>query len=454
MLDSQKRRIGTLLVEAGLISEGQLKDGLEVQKKQGGKIVGILIGLGYLTPAEFTSFLGTEFKLAGVDIGRYGVSEDLLALIPREFVLEHEVFPIDKLGKLLTVGMVCPLDSDTVQELEDLTGLRVKPLLCSVADLRESIERYYKRPSDEESETLWGTSAGSAERLEAPLKLAGVAALVRKLESLPVLPQTVRRLRDTMGDVDVSVSDVAKIISTDPPIAARMLQVANSAAFGFPNRVTTVSLAVALLGLRDTYSIVLSLALVDLMKASKSFDYKSYWTQSMMCGGLAMLIAKLCRLDVNRGFFAAGLLQDIGRVALAEVAPERYAKIDSSLTGAKLIEAEEEVLGIAHPEAGYILTSEWGLPGEIVEAIRFQHTLERTPEAKEMTAVVALTERFVSAQSEQRANQEWLCQECASILQTLRIDNETAVKLFGEMEELLKSKALLDAKWDTQNPET
>jgi len=331
----------------------------------------------------------------------------------------------------------------------------VKPLLCSVADLRESIERYYGRPQDETpEETTWETNGDPAQELAAPLKLAGVAALVRKLDSLPALPQTVQRVREAMDDMDISVSDVAKIISTDPPIAARMLQVANSAAFGFPNRVATVSLAVALLGLRETYSIVVSSALVDLMKASKTFDYKSYWMESMMCGGFAMMIAKQCRLDINRGFFAAGLLQDIGRVALAEVAPERYAKIDSSLTGTDLIKAEEEVLGITHPEAGYVLTSEWGLPGEIVEAIRFQHMPEQATEAREMAAVVALTDRFVSASPEQRGDMEGFCLNCAVLLQTLKIHSDAAARLFGEMEELLKSKFLLNRKWDSQNPES
>ena len=73
------------------------------------------------------------------------INDSVLSLVPEAFAIEREVFPIDQLGKLLTVGMVCPLDTATIDDLEEITGLKVKPLLCTRNDLHDSVIRYYSR---------------------------------------------------------------------------------------------------------------------------------------------------------------------------------------------------------------------------------------------------------------------------------------------------------------------
>ena len=86
-----------------------------------------------------------------------------------------------------------------------------------------------------------------------------------------------------MQEPDSSIDDIASVISLDPPIAAKVLSVANSAAYGFPNRVESLSLAVTLMGLRETYSIVLSAAVLDMFETSRHFDYEAFWMASVCC---------------------------------------------------------------------------------------------------------------------------------------------------------------------------
>ena len=126
-----KKRIGELLIEAGLVTREHVEEALAKQRREGGKLVELLIALGRLQANEFVSFLARQGGLPSIDLQHYEIPQPIIALLDREFVLKHEVIPIDKLGKLLTVAMVCPLDSDTIEELHVMTQCKVKPLLCS-----------------------------------------------------------------------------------------------------------------------------------------------------------------------------------------------------------------------------------------------------------------------------------------------------------------------------------
>ncbi len=307
-------------------------------------------------------------------------------LISRKFSLKHEVFPIDKLGPILTVGMVCPLDTNTRSELETMTGLRVSALLCSPADIRIAINRNFGDGGGETGPSGLGSSA----------KLQGISAMVDKIDSLPALPQTVQKNRQALDDPEVNLREVSEIISADPALAAKLLQLANSAAYGLPRLVGSVHSAVTLLGLKETYAVALALAVVDLMESAGYFDYDRFRGEANFTTSIANNLAQACWKKRRHGIFTAGLLHDIGRFALSEVVPGRYKKIDLTLDGAALVALvalvaqEYHLLGIAHPEAGNILAESWNLPDDIAQAIRFHHMPEHASREKEFVALVAL----------------------------------------------------------------
>jgi putative nucleotidyltransferase with HDIG domain len=379
-----------MLVDAGLIQRRSLEEALRVQQQRGGKLVQILISLGFIDPPEFVRFLAQQPGVASLDLSNYEVPQELIALVPKEFALQHEVFPIDRLGKLLTLGMVCPLDSKTIGELEAVSGLRVKPLLCSAEDVRRAINRYY--PSEKLS-TMPDAIPREVklEGLETSLKLGNLVSLVRGIESLPTLPETVNRIREAMTSQECSMEDVANIITNDPPIAAKVLSIANSAAYGFAQRINTVRLAASLLGLRELYSIVLTASIIDRSeRGSKRFDYHRFWGHSMAIAAACKVVAQASGNARLTSVPTAGLLHDIGIMALLEVAPELYAKLDPALSGEALIAAEEELIGMSHAEAGYELAARWGLPPDIAEAIRFHHHPEYANDAKIVVTIVSL----------------------------------------------------------------
>lgn len=432
-LDSMaRRRIGELLVDAGLIHKEQLQEALNMQTAKGGKIVEALIALGYLDAEAFVGFLARQPGVASIDLSKYEIPRQLIELIPREIAVEHEVFPIDKLGRLLTVGMVCPLDSATVEKIEDRTGLRVKPLLCAPADIRAAIERYYPARSGQQVQTTPDQAPPDATGIRASIRLTNVANLIRQIDSLPALPETVRRVQEATLDPLSSVRDVADIVVLDPPIAAKVLSVANSAAYGFPQRVDDVGLAVSLLGLRETYAIVLSAAVVNVFDKSKAFDYRAFWVESMCCAAATRIIAKASGRKRQIGVFSGGLLHDIGRLALSEVASDLYGKVDQSLDGTELIANEEAVLGLSHTEAGHLLAAHWGLPIEIAEPIRFHHRPELAVDAKENVAIVAIATQMARAMQTKLEDSGPLLDVIKPSLDVLGLDRELAEAMLDE----------------------
>jgi len=424
----KRKRIGDLLIENELVTGAQLEEALEKQKVSGEKIVEALIDLGHLSVEQFVRFLSNQPGVASIELSNYQIPEDVIALIPNELAVAHEIFPIDKMGKLLTLGMVCPLDSTTIGEIESMTGLRVKPILCSPSDIQNAIARYYPKDAPPKDETAASPMEPEVtpEKVETGLKMKKVLKLISGMEILPALPETVAKVREAMDDLSISPNQIAEHIIKDPPIAAKVLSVANSAAYGFPNRVDTIELAVALLGLRETYSIVLSAAVMNLFETSGKFDYKRYWEEAMNCASAAKIIAKACGKSEDKGIFTAGLLHDIGRIALLETCSEDYGKVDFGLLDDELIHAEQECMGVAHTEAGYELASNWNLPVEISDAIRYHHHPDFCDENIVPVTIVALAEKWTRSLALSEVDKDAMLEMSAPMLTTLNMDSDAA----------------------------
>jgi HD-like signal output (HDOD) protein len=429
--EKAKPRIGETLLEAGLISARQLDVALAHQREHGGKLVETLIALGFLERTDFVAFLSKQPGIASISLPNYVIPHNIIALVPRDFALEHEVLPLDKLGPNLILGMACPLNSLAIQKLEQMTGLKVKPILVSMTDMHKGLKHYY---ASEEKKTwddlhllpkrqgpvlpavpvpLNAASPGRsvlADRPSAPqpedsrqhllaqaetaLYFASIPTLVRQISDLPVLSDTVRRIQEEMGNAEVSVAGVAAIINRDPALAAKMLALTNSAAFGLAFPVESVSLAITLLGLREVFSLVLSCAVLDYLEKLGGFDYSTFRKRAAFCAAATCAILRATGEKGNQSAFSAGLLHDLGRVVFAQVLPRLHSQIDPRLCGEELVAAEEALFGLAHPEAGYLLATEWSLPPTIAQSIRFHHNVQQAEMERSLVAAVGLASRL------------------------------------------------------------
>lgn len=332
------------------------------------------------------------------------------------------------MGQSLTVAMAFPIDMGTIQQIEEMTDMRVTALLCHANDIRAAIRRYYPDEAEQQSET---EQTDLIEKLETGLKMESIVSMVRQIDTLPTLPDTVQRVQEATADPDSSLRDIAYIVSNDPPISARLLQLANSAAYGFLSRIDNVRSAITLLGMRETFMAVLSSAVIDITEQSSKFDHQQYWKYSMFSASAARHIAAACGRSRKAGVFTAGLLSDIGRFALAELAGDRYNQIDQSLTGAEFARAEEAALGIAHPEAGHILAVHWRLPDEIANAIRFHHRPELAQPDPEMATMIALASIMAEAHMQDTQPDQSIFIGHEELLKTLGINADKATDAYA-----------------------
>lgn len=426
---STKKRVGKLLLNAGLISEGQYEAALEIQRETGAELVDVLFSLGAVEPNAFMDFLLTYPGVLPSDIRDLELDEELIQRVPGDLARSLEVVPVDLVGEELTLAAKAPLSAPNEERLAEATGLQLKVLLCAADDVNGTLSRYYPTPAQAAAET---NSTDSLPGLAQPMKLSHMAHLIREIRALPALPETVHRVREAMLSPDSSVSSVTDIITLDPPVAAKVLSVANSAAYGFSHKITDLNLAVSLMGLKETYAIVLSAAVVDLVSQLEEFDYRAFWLESVCSACAARIVAKVSNRRQLPGVFTAGLLHDIGRAALWEVAPEKCKQIDNTHTGLALLEAEQSLIGLTHVEAGFELARHWELPNEIAQAIRFHHQPELAVEAREHVAIVALADVMVQASGSQLEDNPDIFQSHKSSLETLGLDVENAEAMLEE----------------------
>ncbi|MCA9114214.1 MAG: HDOD domain-containing protein [Planctomycetaceae bacterium] len=196
--------------------------------------------------------------------------------------------------------------------------------------------------------------------------------------SLPTLPSVAVRLLDVSRDPDAEIQDVVAVIRQDPAIAARILKATNSAYFGFRHEVTSIDRAVPLLGTTVVTSLALSFSLVEAAMTTGPMvaHYRNYWMQSVVQGVAAEALCQHSKDGLECEFFLAGLLTDLGRLAMLKTIPEEYRVVLEQVEAERmaLTEAEQARLGFDHVMISQKLMEKWGLPPSLREAVKLHHS--------------------------------------------------------------------------------
>lgn len=199
---------------------------------------------------------------------------------------------------------------------------------------------------------------------------------------LPTLPAVAVKLLETAKDPDSEIKDVVALIRTDPAISAKILKAANSSMFGLSTKVTSVERAVPLLGTTVSTSLALSFSLTEaaMTRGPTAEYYAAYWLQSIVHASAAERLATICEDGLGADYFLAGLLLDIGRLAMLKTVSPQYIPVLKTAHDEQriLVELEQEQLGTNHVEIGVQLMKNWSLPEMMLRAVQFHHaTLER-----------------------------------------------------------------------------
>jgi HD-like signal output (HDOD) protein/CheY-like chemotaxis protein len=243
--------------------------------------------------------------------------------------------------------------------------------------------QFLAKPCDPETLRATITRVVALRRL---LHNEGLTRLVAGIGALPSLPSSYVSISLELDGDEPSLRRVAEIISRDIAMSAKVLQLVNSAFFGFARRVATVEQAVMLLGTDIIKSLVLSNAAFSEFRPQTSrFSLEHLWRHSLLVGAVAAAIAKSERADnatVGEAL-QAGLLHDLGELVLASHMADIFDAALAASTELRipLFVAESDTLGATHAEIGAYLLGLWGLPENTVEAVAFHHEPERVAPA-------------------------------------------------------------------------
>lgn len=198
--------------------------------------------------------------------------------------------------------------------------------------------------------------------------------LVKNAGDLKVLPFVARKVLETIGDENTTISDLSEIIEKDQTISARVLKIANSALYGLRQEVTSIHHALLILGFKTIRSLVLSVSTRSLYKQF-GIKEKIIWDHSVGAAISARLISEGLGSDVEDAAFIGGLMHDIGKVVLNNETGDAFSEVIMKIynDGVDSIEAEEEMYGYNHSDIGAEVAGKWGFPSRLVKTISNHH---------------------------------------------------------------------------------
>ncbi|HSO18512.1 MAG TPA: HDOD domain-containing protein [Desulfosarcina sp.] len=227
-------------------------------------------------------------------------------------------------------------------------------------------------------------------------------AIIRRIDDLPTLPRSVFRITEMVNNPRSSARDLAQVITDDQVLTARLLRLVNSSFYGFPQRITTVTRAIVLLGFDAIRHLLLTTSVFDIF-SDRNKDLtaarEKLWDHSLGCAVAAKVIGKHIRHEKIEELFVCALLHDIGKIVLMVYAPQDYEAVTrlAAQRDGLLIDAEEDLLGYTHVETGRLLAERWNLPSMVAEVIYAHHAPHAAGDHVREAAVVHLADIFCRA---------------------------------------------------------
>lgn len=224
--------------------------------------------------------------------------------------------------------------------------------------------------------------------------------LQRRIAQLPALPRAAAEALAMLRDESAGTDECARCIGHDQALTARVLRLANSAFYGVPGRVGSVNSAIQMLGKRTLRAALTTVALSGQFNAIRceGFHFKAFWRHAIGTAIAAEAIARARVLDEETAF-TAGLLHDIGRLALAAHFPrETAAALELVRTrDVSWLEAEQQALSTDHAAIGASIASHWHFPAAVQAAIAAHHRPPHGAGEAAMADVIHVADAMVHA---------------------------------------------------------
>ncbi len=208
--------------------------------------------------------------------------------------------------------------------------------------------------------------------------MSRVDEIVARAGELPPFPAVIQRVMALMDDPLVGADKILDVVKYDQAITAKVIKMCNSTILGGAMPVSTLRDALVRIGNKQLLQIILSAGGTDLLQrelAGYDLPRGDLWKHSILCALLAESLCDVVKYDSPDKAFTAGLLHDVGKLAMAEFVAGAYEAISGAAASGKtsFLEAETQVLGVSHAEIGGRLGELWNFDAEMVAAIRHHH---------------------------------------------------------------------------------
>ncbi|MEW6429013.1 MAG: HDOD domain-containing protein [Thermodesulfobacteriota bacterium] len=261
------------------------------------------------------------------------------------------------------------------------------------------------------------------------------ARSLRQIKNLPTLPGIVGKLTAMAEDPRTTSEQMGRLIAKDHILAAKLLKLVNSSFYGFPQRISSLSGAIILLGFNVIKSLIISASIFELME-SQDVDL---WEHSLGCAVCCSVLAKRLGIPDPEEVSTAGLIHDIGKVAIKMELPGQHEQITAMVAGrgCSRLEAERQLLHLDHAEAGGWLAKSWNLPVKLIEPVAHHHQPDLAKQEPLTTAVVHCSDVITRALGHGHGRDVWVPRLDEGAWRLLALPMADLDQLLDEIEEKL-----------------
>ncbi|MDL2316739.1 HDOD domain-containing protein [Desulfovibrio sp. OttesenSCG-928-A18] len=239
-----------------------------------------------------------------------------------------------------------------------------------------AIERQSRFMLSKSGKIQRGSKPLPAFQTERPPRVA-LQPLLDSSQRMGTLPTIFHHLVEMINDPRASTDDIARVISTDPALSAKLLKLVNSPFYGLAQKIDTIFRAVVLVGTRQLVMLAMGATLVTAFKGipTSLVNMQSFWAHSISCGVCARQLARFAGATQFEGYFVSGLLHDIGKLLIYTQLPAHtlYILTEAKRQQIPVNELERETLGFSHEKLGGKLLESWRCPAELAERVTRHH---------------------------------------------------------------------------------
>lgn len=223
-----------------------------------------------------------------------------------------------------------------------------------------------------------------------------IAFLIQSAERLASLPQVYQRVNAAVEDPASSLDDIGAIILEDQTLSLRLLKIANSSLYNFPQPVDTITRALTVVGTRQLRDLLMATSVMQMFngQSSELLRMEAFWQHAMACGLTARIIASYRREPNVETFYVGGLLHDIGRLLMFMFRPQEAGQLlrRAQAENLPLLALERDELEYDHADVGWALLQQWELPDRLSIPVAWHHDPEGADHHQLEAAVIHLSD--------------------------------------------------------------